>query len=111
MNQKIENKNVLLIGKASDIIAFASAIIGTIILVLYFIPDEGLKMTMLIVGYCYVVIAIVINLLALIILIISIFYYQLYWKYLLTKMGILLLNIPVAILYFLVVMYSLGVVL
>ena len=106
MKQKIENERVIQIGKLSDIITVLSFLIGTIILVLYFIPIQGIDFEIILTGYFYVIITIIINLIMLIGLIISIFSFQNYQKYLLKRIGFLLLNIPITILYFLIFLYS-----
>lgn len=106
MKQIIENERVIQIGKLSDIIATLSFLIGTIILVLYFIPIQGIDIEIILTGYFYVIVAIIINLIMLIGLIISIFSFQNHQKYLLKRIGFLLLNIPIAILYFLIFIYS-----
>lgn len=104
MTQKIE-PNILNLGKTSDIIAFISMTIGTIILGTFFITDKSEDIA--IKGFLYMIIAFWINVFILIILIGTAIIYKEYRKFLLIRIGILLLNIPVALLYALIGLYFL----
>ncbi|MFA7444414.1 MAG: hypothetical protein WCY89_00570 [Flavobacteriaceae bacterium] len=91
------NKKITTLGKIADGIALLSMIIGTIILGTFFIMERSEDVAFA--GLFFMVIAFWVNLLVFLILIIALVFYKNHWKYLCIRMGILLLNIPIALLY------------
>ena len=87
--------------KSSSILAISSFGIGTILLLLDLI--QGGLTVIAIIGYYYVIIAIIINLLAVIALVFS-FAKNYNKKDALRCFGVILINIPIAYLYFLIFM-------
>lgn len=75
----------------------ASLILGTIPMILFAIFRDD---TIAILGFFYLLFAIPVNLIVLLILVVSSFIYSKYQKAILIKASLLLINIPVAILYF-----------
>ena len=91
------DKKITTLGKISDGTAFLSMIIGTIILGTFFIMERSEEVAFA--GLFFIIIAFWVNLLVFLILIIVLVFYKNHWKYLCIRMGILLFNIPLALLY------------
>ena len=84
--------------------AIASFILGTILFIGYFITDD--KLIFLILGFVFVIIALISNLLMLIILLFDWIEYPAEKKQISRKILILIANIPIAIIYLTIIMYS-----
>src|SRR5690606_14348288 len=92
-----QEHRILILGKISDVTAFAAMIIGTIILGTFFLLDYSSDVA--VVGLIFMVVAFWAHIILLIILVFTLIFNQNHWQFLLIRMGILLLNIPVSILY------------
>ncbi len=88
------------IGNIAQYLAISSFAIGTILFMLTFILTSDFKNHLIVIGFYYVGIVLLINLLYLIIMIISLFVTEFYHEYIIKKGFIMLANIPIAILYF-----------
>lgn len=88
---------IYLLVKTSKVVAFLSLVIGTI---LFLLQISGPFSVLWILGLIYMIIAISVNIILVVALIISTFSHPEMKKELLDALGLILLNIPVAILYF-----------
>lgn len=92
-----QEQRILVLGKITDVTAFAAMIIGTIILGTFFLLDYSSDVA--VVGLIFMGVAFWAHIFLLIILIFTLIFNKNHWQYLLIRMGILLLNIPISILY------------
>lgn len=92
-----QEQRILVLGKITDVTAFAAMIIGTIILGTFFLLDYSSDVA--VVGLIFMGVAFWAHISLLIILIFTLIFNKNHWQYLLIRMGILLLNIPISILY------------
>jgi hypothetical protein len=91
-----------LLVKTSKVVAFLSLVIGTI---LFLMQISGPFSLLWILGLIFMIIAISINIILMVALIISTFSHPEMKKELLEALSLILLNIPVAFLYFCILIY------
>lgn len=84
--------------------AIVSFILGTILFIGYFVADD--KLLFLILGFVFVIIALIINLLMLTILLFDWIECPTEKKQISRKILILIVNIPITIIYLTIIMYS-----
>lgn len=93
-------------GNIAQYIAFASFILGTLLFLIRFtIKDEFL----LVIGLYYVLFTAVVNFVYLVSIIVSLFFTNKYHTFLIQKGLLMLANIPIAALYFFVIIKSIGI--
>lgn len=88
-------------------LALTSFGLGTLILVAFFISELFNKEeSVTIFGYLYLIVCVVVNSFYILVLGVYLMLDRDQWKRILISMGVLLLNIPVAFLYFFIVLYA-----
>jgi hypothetical protein len=85
-------------------LAIVSFLLGTTLFIGYFVADD--KLLFLILGFMFVIIALISNLLMLIILLFDLIEYPTEKKQISRKILILIANIPITIIYLAIIMYS-----
>ena len=92
-----KNKNIQQLGRTSDFIAFSLIAISTVLMCIYLL--SGNQFRIFIISGLFFLIGVLFLLVLLITLLLSLYLYKCDWKYILIRIGILLLNIPITILF------------
>lgn len=92
-----QNKNIQQLGRTSDFIAFSLIAVSTVLMCTYILSENSFKI-LLASGFLFFAGAFLVFVI-LITLLLSLYLYKCDWKYILIRIGILLLNIPIAILH------------
>jgi|SRR5690554_998515 len=92
-----KNQNIQQLGRTSDFIAFSLIAISTVLMYTYILSENQFRIFVL--SGLFFFVGTFILLVILITLLLSLYLYKRDWKYIVIRIGILIMNIPIAVLY------------